>query len=461
MYHQITLSKFRVVRCLLPVPKGTDPQPRGRLVQINTADGPYLLQESLITRARSYSAPRLLRGGQIMLSCYGTDRVSFASSGFDTTWETHFGGNLGQLDELYASAEGSADAGAVNRQLYLGLDDQAQQTVRRIVNLASAAGLRTFLGRAVLDLNSYEGRLAALRHLGGKLRHPALRARISALGVTDPELKLMDDLYGQLETVQKQRLADKAQGSADTEPVQAGKALILGDILMVCRVARAELSKERARVYRFGKLLATPGRPRAKAAAPTAATPAGATATTHTATPTAATMATATTGHATATGATLTGTTGATTGTHFTATGAPTFTATGTPTITATGAIPTFTATGAATGTTGATPTFPTTGTATGATGATPTFSTTGNPAGTTTATAPAGVTLPAAGTVLTTLPSSNGPAVCGVLQPDGSVRWLPVTAFAPPEATAPQATTATTAAQPAAPTRRRRTEVH
>src|SRR5439155_26014340 len=118
-----------------------------------------------------------------------------------------------------------------------------------------SAGLREQFGAPAVDLTSELGRIRALNYVSGKLQNPVLRQRFLDLGLTTEDLAGLDTLRGQLHGDLQAGLVDKSNAAVESPQLQAAKALVLGDMIMLAHVARADLPPERAHVYQIGKLL--------------------------------------------------------------------------------------------------------------------------------------------------------------------------------------------------------------
>ena len=180
----INLPDLQSLYCLQRPPKAGDHGLRGQFITVILKDGTFLLSQRCYERASTLAAPRIEKGGLLLLAEVAIDAVPLAKSRFDAAWLGRFRDNSAQMMRLYSAAQGSQSIAAVNRTLFLSDDDAAVETVRRVLALARSADIRGFFGKKVVDLGSYEGRIAALQTVSQRLQSPLLRQRMESLGIT-------------------------------------------------------------------------------------------------------------------------------------------------------------------------------------------------------------------------------------------------------------------------------------
>lgn len=271
----IVVPNFFSSPILIPAPKAGEHTPLRRFVTVRLDDGDWLLPQGLMDRAAPYSGDRLYEGTGRLLAEFVHDADVFASHGLDATWKDRFAKNMEAMFKLWEAQKSAGDQGVVERQLALGDDDLAVVAARRIVNLAAVAGLRHLFGRTALDLQSYAGRRTALRVIAARAQNATVRAQLKQIGVTDEMLGTVDALRGSLQENTKKRSRGAADARMDSRPVQAAKAMVLGNMERASKIGRTELPRDRWAHYRLGTLLKTPGRARGKGtpAQPGAGTP--------------------------------------------------------------------------------------------------------------------------------------------------------------------------------------------
>ncbi|MCS6913668.1 MAG: hypothetical protein RMK29_13520 [Myxococcales bacterium] len=268
----IVLVNFRPLLCL--VRRGGSGLRRGAAqgVPVRIGERVYALDPSLLERADAFSTDRLYQAGLVVLANLPADQERLSASGFTVAWAADLRHDLEVMHALDLQRRQAAMTTQVQGALGETAEQEAEALARRLLLLIRSAGVHSFFVHRVSDLRSRKGRLAALVEVATKARVPALRQVLLDIGVGEGDLRRAEELSALLHRGRGQQLTALAEQRTEAQVLRAAKAIILGDIMRLSSVARAELPAGRWQAYQMLRLLNLPRR-RPPAPPPPAATP--------------------------------------------------------------------------------------------------------------------------------------------------------------------------------------------
>lgn len=270
----ILLANVRPLLCLVRRSGTALRRGAARGVPVRIGERVYLLDASLLERADDFSTDRLYQAGLMILANLPADQEALSASGFTVAWAADLRHDLEVMHTLDLRRRQAAMTAQVEGALGEAAEQEAEALARRLLLLIRSAGVHSFFLHRVADLRSRKGRLAALVEVATKARVPALRQVLLEVGVGEGDLRRAEELGAALHRGRGEQTAARAEQRSEAQVLRAAKAIVLGDIMRLSAVARAELPSGRWQAYQMLRLLNLPRRRPPAPPAPSPAAPA-------------------------------------------------------------------------------------------------------------------------------------------------------------------------------------------
>ncbi|MDW8280372.1 MAG: hypothetical protein RMK29_01590 [Myxococcales bacterium] len=244
--------------CLIPADSEAFARAQGAVVGLVLGQKRYLLLESALRRADSYSVDRVYQAGLELLALVEHHGEALARCGLDRAWRRAFRHNLERLYRMWQGEESARFRADIDRRLEATQLERAHEVVSRFLHYVQAAGLRSWFDSLHSERQGLAGMQRALLEITSKTENPLVRRAILAAGVTEEMLAEMTELGEALHRARFEQARAAAAAAVDTAPLRAAKGVLVAEISRVSALARAELPESRWEPFQVGRLLDLP-----------------------------------------------------------------------------------------------------------------------------------------------------------------------------------------------------------